>query len=82
MGLSAKYGSGFYKRLSADLKELLPTVKSLSETNLRYMAWFYELYSVNPQQAVVDLGATDKQLPSCSDYISESIFSIPWGIMW
>lgn len=79
MGLSAKYGSGFYKRLSADLKELLPTVKSLSETNLRYMAWFYELYSVNPQQAVVDLGATDKQFPSCSDYISESIFSIPWG---
>ena len=43
------------------------------------MAWFYELYSVNPQQAVVDLGATDKQLPSCGDYISESIFSIPWG---
>lgn len=79
MELSAKYGSGFYKRLSSDLKEILPTVKSFSETNLRYMAWFYELYSVNPQQAVVDLDTAEKQLPSCGDYISGNIFSIPWG---
>lgn len=79
MELNAKYGSGFYKRLSRDLKDLLPDVKSFSETNLRYMAWFYELYSINPQQAVVDLDNDEKMLPSCNDYISNTIFSIPWG---
>ena len=79
MELTAKYGSGFYKKLSKDLKDLLPDVKSFSETNLRYMAWFYELYSINPQQAVVDLDTDEKMLPSCNDYISSTIFSIPWG---
>ncbi len=38
------YGSGFYKQISADLRRLLPDVKSFSATNLRYMVWFYELY--------------------------------------
>ena len=79
MGLSARYGSGFFKRLSSDLKELLPNVKSFSETNLRYMVWFYELYSLIPQQAVVESDMAEKQLPMTNDYVSESIFSIPWG---
>ena len=79
MGLTAKYGSGFYKRLSSDLKELLPNVKSFSETNLRYMVWFYELYFSISQQAVVDFNSTEEQLPMINDYVSESIFSIPWG---
>ena len=39
-----KYGTGFYKRLSADLRKALPDVKSFSVTNLHYMAWFFELY--------------------------------------
>lgn len=38
------YGSGFYKRVSDDLKHELPDVKSFSVTNLHYMKWFYELY--------------------------------------
>ena len=79
MELSAKYGSGFYKKLSADLKDVLPGVRAFSETNLRYIVWFYELYSSNPQQAVVDLDTAEKQLPSVNDYVNESIFSIPWG---
>ncbi len=79
MGLNAKYGSGFYKRLSSDLKELIPDVKSFSETNLRYMVWFYELYSLIPQQTVVESDVTEKQLPMVKDYVSESIFFIPWG---
>ena len=79
MELKAKYGSGFYKRLSKDLKELLPSVKSFSETNLRYISWFYELYSVNPQQPVVDSENSEKHFPSSTDYVSENIFSVPWG---
>ena len=38
------YGFGFYKKLSADLKKVLPDVKSFSPTNLKYMRYFYELY--------------------------------------
>lgn len=79
MELSAKYGSGFYKKLSTDLKNVLPGVRAFSETNLRYIVWFYELYSSNSQQAVVELNIAEKQLPSVNDYVNESIFSIPWG---
>lgn len=39
-----KYGSSFYKTVSADLKERLPNVKSFSPTNLKYMRAFYETY--------------------------------------
>ena len=38
------YGKGFYKTISSDLHRLLPEVKSFSETNLKYMQYFYELY--------------------------------------
>ena len=44
----ASIGDRFFKKLSQDLKNLLPTVKSFSPTNLRYMQYFYELYP-NPQ---------------------------------
>ena len=40
-----KYGSAFYKNLSADLIAELPNVEGLSERNLRYMKSFYTLYS-------------------------------------
>lgn len=43
------------------------------------MAWFYELYSVNSQQVVVNFEISEKQLMSCDDYISEDIFLVPWG---
>lgn len=76
---TTQYGSGFFKRLSFDLNELLPSVKAFSETNLRCMARFYDLYSVNPRQVVADLEDNGNQLVVGNDYISESIFSIPWG---
>lgn len=67
MGLTAKYGSGFYKRLSTDLKEIFPDVNSFSVTNLKYMKYFYDLYAEveNRQQLVDDL--------------KNDIFKIPWG---
>ena len=53
-----KYGSGFYKRLSLDLKNELPGVKGLSPTNLKYMKYYYELFMeevLNRPQLVDDL---------------------------
>ena len=65
------YGQGFYKTVSRDLRKELPDVKSFSETNLRYMQKFAELY-------IIDLN-----LPQDGEIfdsrIDEAVFSIPWG---
>lgn len=54
---SATYGSYFYLNVSADLRKLLPDVKSFSVTNLKYMQYFYELYSIaNHPQLGDDFG--------------------------
>lgn len=42
--MEARYGSGFYQRLSRDLQQLLPGARSFSVNNLRYMRHFYEMY--------------------------------------
>lgn len=39
------YGSGFFKRLSAYLQRELPDAKGFSPTNIKYIKYFYELYS-------------------------------------
>ena len=39
-----KYGSSFYKLLSKDLKRALNNVSGLSQINLRYMHYFYQMY--------------------------------------
>lgn len=65
------HGDGFYKTVSADLRNLMPDVKSFSETNLRYMQRFAELYGTNAN------------LPQVGEDLDERafdpIFSIPWG---
>ncbi|MFR8572384.1 MAG: PDDEXK nuclease domain-containing protein [Blautia hansenii] len=65
------YGQSFYKTISRDLRRELPDVKSFSETNLRYMQKFAELYS------------EVSNLPQLGeDFRSEEIeplFAIPWG---
>ena len=40
-----RYGSGFYKHLSQDLKETLPEAEGFSRQNLQYMKKMYLLYS-------------------------------------
>ena len=37
------YGSAFYATLSCDLKTEMPGEKGFSETNLKYMYYFYNL---------------------------------------
>ena len=61
-----RYGVGFYQKLSSDLKNELPDIKSFSPRNLRYMADFYNLYSPILQQPVAK---SDEKV----------IFQIPWG---
>lgn len=79
--MKEQFGAGneFYSMASRDLSKALPDVKSFSPTNLKYMQYFFELYSgkslnVSGQQ-VVD---RDNNLnPQLVDYLQ--IFEIPWG---
>lgn len=63
--VESKWGSGFYDKLSLDLKKEIPNIKGFSVTNLKYMKKFYEIYSVlNRPQSVDKL---------------DMVFKIPWG---
>ena len=72
------YGSGFFGKLSTDLKKKLDSAQGFSENNLRYMRAFYRLYAPwvqNLQQPVGESVATgDNGASSLS-----ALFSIPWG---
>lgn len=75
MHAEAKYGSGFYATVSADLKDIFPEVHSFSVTNLKYMQYFYEMYpdAENRPRSGDELPA-EKNRPQLGD-----IFRIPWG---
>lgn len=81
MELTAKYGSGFYKKLSSDLKAIFPDSSSFSETNLRYMWRFYELYPLTENLPQLGANFDNENLPqlvaNSDDY--KNIFLIPWG---
>lgn len=64
MRLDAKYGTGFYQSVSSDLQEFFPDVRSFSVTNLKYMRYFYELYSniENHPQLGDDLKASSQPM--------------------
>jgi len=77
----AEYGSGFYKKLSEDLREELPDVKSFSVTNLKYMRYFYELYREceNCPQLEDDSLRFQNRPQLVDDFGYIEIFRIPWG---
>ena len=54
---AARYGSGFFSRLSTDLKNAMPGEDGFSPRNLRYCQRFYELYKdvENLPQVVAEL---------------------------
>lgn len=79
MNRAAIYGTDFYNKISKDLRAELPDVKSFSVTNLRYMCWFYDLYSKNPQQAVEDSEQSSNSQQLVEDCMDEMVFRIPWG---
>ncbi len=61
------YGTGFYKTLSHDLRSEMPGEKGFSETNLKYMYYFYQLY----------FQLVGNRLQGVDDLLKE-ICSIPW----
>lgn len=65
------YGQSFYKTITRDLRRELPDVKSFSETNLRYMQKFAELYSEVSNLPQVGEDFRSEEI--------EPLFAIPWG---
>mgnify|MGYP003315354686 CR=1 FL=1 len=49
----ARWGSKFMKNLSSDMKALMPDATCFSETNIKYMRYFYEMFpdaaEISPQ---------------------------------
>lgn len=81
MKAESKWGSGFLKNLSRDLKEQNPEATCFSPTNLLYMKNFYLLYQIyleNTPQVVEQLPnkAITQQV---AERISAYVFSVPWG---
>ena len=84
----SRWGSGFMKNLSRDLKEVNPDATCFSETNLLYMKNFYLLYQpylqITPQveEQITQQVAEQKEnaiTPQLGEQIRNDIFSIGWG---
>ena len=80
MDADNKYGSGFYKSLSNDLKEELPGVDGLSPSNLRYTKRFYLLYNelVGNFQQVAE-NSDERLTQKCQVILSAPII---YGATW
>ncbi len=63
-----KWGDGFLRNLSRDLHRAYPDIKGFSETNLKYIKYFYSTYN---QNFIIR--------PQLGDELRESLFNIPWG---
>ena len=72
----SRWGSGFMKNLSRDLKEVNPDATCFSETNLLYMKNFYLLY--HPYLEITrQVGEQITQ--QVAEQIKQDLFSVPWG---
>lgn len=79
----SRWGNGFFDNLSKDMRAILPEIKGLSSSNLRYMKKFYELYSSQgslPSTENANDNGKQINLPQLvGDLSVEELFSIPWG---
>ena len=84
----SRWGSGFMKNLSRDLKEVNPDATCFSETNLLYMKNFYLLYqpylTITPQvvEQITQKAVEQKEnaiTPQLVGQIQNDLFSVPWG---
>lgn len=89
----SRWGSGFMKNLSRDLKAEYPDAKCFSQTNLLYMNNFYLLYKaylqITPQvgeqmespitQQVVEQMKQSEITPQVVEQIHKDVFSVPRG---
>ena len=69
MRAESRWGSKFYVNLSKDLAFAMPEQKSFSPTNLKYMTYFYQLYSQISPQSVYEI----------SPQIVDDLCKVPWG---
>ena len=87
MNAENTYGSGFFDKLSMDLRTLIPSAKCFSPTNLRYMKRFYLLVAAmaknlpQPGETSAEkkdasaITVTSKNLPQAG----AELMRIPWG---
>lgn len=85
----SRWGSGFMKNLSRDLKEVNPDATCFSETNLLYMKNFYLLYqpylTITPQVGEQITQQVAEQFHGVAftqqlvEQIKQDLFSVPWG---
>lgn len=71
------YGSGFYKKLSQNLKNAIPGSNGFSRQNLQYMKKMYLLYNKPDTNSPQVVGYSDSEI--CPQIADNFIFSIPWG---
>ncbi len=77
----SKWGSGFMKNLSRDLKAQIPSATCFSPTNILYMKNFYLMYRPYLEN-VPKIGEQKEDFPitpQVVEQIAHDIFSIPWG---
>lgn len=81
MKAESKWGCGFMKNLSSDLKEENPEATCFSPTNLLYMKNFYLLYQSYLENApqVEEKRENTAITQQLVEQIAADIFSIPWG---
>jgi predicted nuclease of restriction endonuclease-like (RecB) superfamily len=84
----SRWGSGFMKNLSRDLKELNPGAACFSQTNLLYMKNFYQLYrpytEITPQleEQITQQDVEQNQsliTQQVVEQLQKDLFSVPWG---
>lgn len=76
MKAEQQWGTKFLQNLSKDLKFAMPDATCFSETNLKYMKYFYEMYEDFCPQ--LEDNSNEKR-PQAGDKLKIDIFSLPWG---
>lgn len=81
MKKNSSWGSSIYQKISKDLVEELPEIKSFSPRNLQYMNQFYRLYSDVQITHQLDAQIFENQItPQVGARFDKNIvFMIPWG---
>lgn len=81
--VESKWGSGFFKQLSLDLREMFPDAMGFSVTNLKYMKRWYSFYSESDaiRQRPVDelVNGVKRQRVVDQMEMPEIFGQIPWG---
>lgn len=72
-----RYGVGFYKQLSQDLKDAIPEAKGFSRQSLQYMKKMYLLYSEASTNCPQLAGNFESE--NCQQVVGNFIYAVPWG---